>query len=105
LLAAGAKKVIMHCFGGKLEEAKLCADAGWLISIPPQPNSERKKIIKALDITSLVVESDAPYIGKKSGDALEAARMIARYKEMEVKKVLEMTGENARKFFSVHKLE
>ncbi|MCL6088598.1 MAG: TatD family hydrolase, partial [Candidatus Marsarchaeota archaeon] len=28
--------VLMHCFGGKLQEAKIAADAGWLISIPPQ---------------------------------------------------------------------
>jgi len=100
--ASGNKlRVILHCFGGKLEQAKMAADAGWLISIPPQPNAERKKIIKALDISSLVVESDAPYIGKMSADAMGAAEMIARYKGMEVEKVLEATDHNARRFFGI----
>ncbi len=103
LHAASGKKfhVLMHCFGGNLEQAKRCADAGWLVSIPPQPNSERKKIIKALDISSLVLESDAPYIGKTSADALQSAEMIARYKGMELEKVLDATAENAREFFGI----
>lgn len=101
LLAAKFPRVIMHCFGGKLEQAKQVADAGWLISIPPQPNSERKKIIKELPLTSLVIESDAPYIGKRSEDALESARMIARYRGIEVEKALEMTRENAKRIFGL----
>ncbi len=94
-------RVLMHCFGGKLEEAKMAADAGWLISIPPRPNSERKKIIKELPLSSLVVESDAPYIGKRSEDALKSAEMIARYREMGLEDVLEATGRNARRFFGL----
>ncbi len=101
LHAAHCEKVIMHCFGGKLEEAKRCADAGWLISIPPQANSERKKIIKALGISSLVIESDAPYIGKMSADALKSAEMISRYKEMKLEDVLGATAGNARNFFCI----
>ncbi|VVB57554.1 Tat-linked quality control protein TatD [uncultured archaeon] len=94
-------RVLMHCFGGKLEEAKRCADAGWLVSIPPQANSERKKIIKALPLSALVVESDAPYIGKMSADAMGAAEMIARYKEMKTEDVLRAASDNARKFFAL----
>jgi TatD DNase family protein len=94
-------RVLMHCFGGKLEQAKRCADAGWLVSIPPQPNAERKRIIKALPISSLVLESDAPYIGRTSAEAFQAAEMIARYKEMEVGEVLAAAGENARRFFGL----
>ncbi len=103
LHAASSKKlhVIMHCFGGKLEQARRAVDAGWLISIPPQANSERKKIVKELPLSALVVESDAPYIGKKSWDALKSAEMIARYKEMKVEEVLEATAKNARRLFSI----
>ncbi len=93
--------VMMHCFGGKLEEAKTAADAGWLVSIPPRPDAERKKIIRALDIGALVVESDAPYIGKRSEDALRSAEMIARCREMKLEDVLEATGRNARRFFGL----
>ncbi len=94
-------RVLMHCFGGKLEQAKQAAEAGWLISIPPQPNSERKKIIKELDIASLVIESDAPYIGKTSEDTMKSAEMIARYRGMDVQMALGQTAENARRFFGI----
>lgn len=99
--SGGQIRVLLHCFGGKLEQAKMAADAGWLVSIPPQPNADRKKIIKELALSSLVVESDAPYIGKRSGDALKSAEMIARYKEMKLEDVLAATAQNARKFFGV----
>lgn len=95
------KNVLMHCFGGRLEEAKKCADEGWLVSIPPIPSAERKKIIKALPLNSLVIESDAPYIGKKSKDAYKAAEMIANYKKIKVEEALFASFSNACKFFKL----
>jgi len=99
--AAGYKKVLMHCFGGKLEDALAAQEMGWLISIPPRKNSERKKIIKGLSLENLVLESDAPYIAKNNGGALESAKMIAEYREMGLEKVLQKTFENAKNFFNV----
>lgn len=101
LMAAGCKRVIMHCFSGNLRQAKQCADLGWLISIPPQKSKERKKIIKELELDSFVVESDAPYIGKKSVDALKSAQMIADYRQIPIEKVLERTNENAKRIFDI----
>ncbi|MFH0926981.1 MAG: TatD family hydrolase [Candidatus Micrarchaeota archaeon] len=101
LLAAECKKVMMHCFSGKLEEAKRAADAGFYISIPPLKNKERKKIIKEIDLDYLLVESDAPYLGKKSADAYFSAKMIAEYKNLKIEGVLDSTAQNARKLFGV----
>lgn len=101
LLAAGCPRVMLHCFGGTLAQARQAADAGWLVSIPPVPSKERKRIITALPLPSLVVESDAPYIGKTSADALRAAEMVSRYKKMEMADVLVQTSANAHEFFGI----
>ncbi len=102
LLASGSKHVLMHCFGGTLEQAKICADAGWLISIPPVPSKERKKFIAALPLSSLVVESDAPYIGKESGiGALKSAELISKYTGLPLEEVVSATAQNAQKFFGL----
>ncbi|MDE1797883.1 MAG: TatD family hydrolase [Candidatus Micrarchaeota archaeon] len=93
-------RVLMHCFGGTLEQARACADAGWLVSIPPVPSKERKKIIAALPLSSLVVESDAPYIGKESGSgALKSAEMIAKYQGISLEEAARATARNAQAFF------
>ena len=101
LLASNCKKVMMHCFGGSLEQAKICAGAGYFISIPPVRHKERKKIIREIDLEHLLVESDAPYLGKKSTDAYESAKMIAEYKDAPLDAVLEQTFENAKKLFGI----
>lgn len=101
LLAADCKKVAMHCFGGKLEDAKRAVDAGFYISIPPVKNKERKKIITQIDLDYLLVESDAPYLGKKSVDAKISAQMICEYKNISIEQALEATFENARNFFCI----
>jgi len=101
LLAADCKKVMMHCFGGKLEDAKRAVDAGYYISIPPIKNKDRKKIIRQTDLDYLLIESDAPYLAKKSTDALNSAKMISEYKGLELDVVLDATFENAKHLFSI----
>ncbi len=98
---ASCKKALLHCFGGSLEQALLASSYGWLVSIPPVPSKERKKIITALPISSLVVESDAPYIGKMSSDTLKSAEMVAKYKGISIGECLSATYANACAFFGV----
>lgn len=99
LLAAGCKRVAMHCFGGTLQEAKLACDAGFFISIPPVKSKERKKLIREIPLDSLLVESDAPYIGKTSQEALKSVQMIADYKCIGLEEALLATYENAKRLF------
>jgi len=101
LSALDCKRVVMHCFGGTLKEAKLAADAGYFVSIPPIKNKERKKIIKQIDLQYLLIESDAPYLGKKSTDSLISAQMIAEYKEIKIEDALQAVYENASRLFSI----
>lgn len=100
--ATSPLRVLMHCFGGSLEQAQTCADAGWLISIPPVLTSSRKKIMASLPLSSLVTESDAPYVGKESGlGALKSAEMIAKYRGVSLEEAVRATAENARAFYHV----
>jgi len=98
---AGCKNVLMHCFGGDEIPARLAASCGFLISIPPISGKTRKKVIKELPVSSIVIESDAPYIGKMSSDTMKSAELVAREKGMRVRDVLKATGENASRFFGV----
>ncbi|MFN3909792.1 MAG: TatD family hydrolase [Candidatus Anstonellaceae archaeon] len=100
LIKEKIKKVLLHCFGGSLNEAKLAIENGFLISIPPIKSKERKKIIKEIELDFLVVESDAPYLGKTSLETIKSAEMIAEYKGINVEDVLKKTTENAQKFFA-----
>lgn len=98
---AGCNKAMMHCFGGNLEEAVLAESYGYLISIPPLPSKERKKIIKSLKLQSLVAETDAPYIGKICADAGKSVEMVAKYREITIEEALASTYADASSFFNL----
>lgn len=101
LRESGFRRVLLHCFGGTLEQALQAERLGWLISIPPALTGKRKKIIKALKPSSIVVESDAPYIGKLSSDARKAAVAVAGVRGENPEDVLAYTCGNAKVFFGV----
>jgi len=100
LIKNNIKKAIFHCFGGNLSQALLASENNYYISIPPIKSKERKKIIKQIPLDYLLIESDAPYLGKVSLDCLKSAAMIAEYKNISIKEVLERTFLNAKIIFS-----
>ena len=57
------KKVVMHCFGGKLKLAKKIVEKGYYFSIPPSiiRSEHFQHIVKAVNISQLLTETDAPY--------------------------------------------
>jgi len=101
LFASECKRVMLHCFDGDLKQAKIAVDAGWFVSIPPIRSKNRKKVIQNLGIENLLVESDAPYIAKKSIDAIESVKMIAEYNKLSQNEVLDKTYQNACKLFKI----
>jgi TatD DNase family protein len=61
----GAKKVLMHCFGGKVALAKKAAEQlGYWFSIPANAarSEHSKKMIEKLPIEKILTETDAPYL-------------------------------------------
>ena len=94
-------RFMMHCFSGSISEAKRALDLGGLISIPPIRSKDRKKTIKYSPLQNLVIETDAPYIGKTLLDIRKSAEMISELKEIPFEKVEEITYANAGKFFKI----
>lgn len=67
LLRVGAPdKVVFHCYSGDLELAKICTDNGWYTSfagnITIKRNQHLRDSLKAMPITNILVETDAPFL-------------------------------------------
>ncbi len=101
LLASQCDRVMLHCFDGKLEQAKIAVERGWFVSIPPLKSKQRKKIIKNIPIEHLLVESDAPYVAKHSADTMNSIKMISEYKGIPAQDVMNITFENACRLFKI----
>lgn len=93
---------MMHCYSGSAQTAAAAAATGrGIISVPPMHNKERKKCIRDLPLEKLMVESDAPYIGKTSEDTMESIKMIAEIKQVGEEAVREQTLKNTVFFFQI----
>ncbi len=110
---AGEYGGIIHCFSGDEEMAKVCIDMGFFISIPGsityRQGGPYQDMIKGLPLTSLLVETDAPFLtpvpfrGKRNEPSYVryTAQKIAEIKKVPFEKVAEVTSENARKVFRI----
>jgi len=102
---------ILHCFTGTLHEAKQGIDRGWLVSFSGiftfKRSHELRTVAKALPLSSLVIETDSPYLapqskrGKKCESAfvIETAEKLAEVKGISIEEVAKVTTENANKLF------
>lgn len=95
-------KYMLHCFSGSSEQAQSAVAGGRaIVSVPPVRSKGRRQFIRELPLEKLVAESDAPYIGKSPSDALEAIKMIAEIKGMEVDAAKRQTLLNTAAFFGI----
>jgi TatD DNase family protein len=67
LLRVGAPdKVVFHCYSGDLELANICSENGWYASfagnITIKRNQHLRDSLKAMPITKILVETDAPFL-------------------------------------------
>lgn len=101
------KKVVMHCFGGKLKLAKKIAEKGYYFSIPPSVvRSEHfQNIVKSVNISQLLTETDAPYQSPHKDKynephyVLETIKKIAELKQMDIEEVKKNIYMNFQKVF------
>lgn len=104
---AGAKKVIMHCFSGKLSLVRRIIDNGWQLSIPTSvKNSEHfQKVIEMTPIENLLCETDSPYLHpdrmypNEPANVVASYEMIAKIKKLKLKDVEKRVEDNYRKLF------
>lgn len=89
------KKIILHCFSGKKSLVKQAADHGWHFTIPTNVvrSHQFQDMVKMVNISQLLTETDAPYLSpfkeKRNEPAfvLETIKKIAELKKMDVEEV------------------
>ena len=77
LLEHGARRVQMHAFDGRPSRAAPGVEAGYFFSIPPSVvrSRQKQKLVRALPVESLLLESDSPVLGPDPGERNEPANI------------------------------
>jgi TatD DNase family protein len=106
-------KAIFHCFSGNVEQAEQVIAAGdfklGIGGVVTFKNSGLDKVVDAIDLKHLVLETDAPYLaptpyrGKRNNPEylLLVAKKIAEIKNISIEEVVAVTTENSKYIFGV----
>ncbi len=103
---------VLHSFSGTLEQAQLIIDLGFKIGvngIVTFKNGGLDKVIKDIDPSHLVLETDSPYLtpapnrGKRNESSyiIYVARKIAELHNVTVGEIAKVTTENATNLFGI----
>jgi len=111
-IESNAVKGIFHCFSGNTEQANKIIGLGFKLGIGgvvTYKNSGLDKVIEAIDLEHLVLETDSPYLtpvphrGKRneSGYITHVLYKIAEIKQCMPSQVAEVTTANAQYIFGL----
>lgn len=92
---------MMHFFSGTMHEAERAVSMGGLISITPLHSKDRRTIINSLSVEHMVVETDAPYVGRTPEAVRESIEYICDVKGMDFDSVARQTAVNAMRLFGI----
>ena len=107
----GRLKGIFHCFSGSLQDAERITALGFYLGIGGIVSFKHAgldRVVAALDLAQLVLETDAPYLaptpyrGQRNTPAYlhHIATKVAELRNVEVATVAQQTTDNAKKIFS-----
>ena len=110
----GNNKAVLHCYSSNIEMAKrfkkfnIKFGIGGVLTF--KNSSKLKEVVKELDLSDLLLETDSPYLtpepyrGKKNEPSYTkyVAEAIAKIKEVEYEEVLEITTKNAISQFDLN---
>lgn len=87
-----AKKVVLHCFTGKLSLALRAEKLGYFFSIPPiiLHSTHFQELVQRVSMTKLLTETDAPYLPPNRGERNEPRNV-----QLSVQKIAEIKGIDA----------
>jgi TatD DNase family protein len=110
LINEKAEKVVLHAFDGKAKYALKGIEYGYYFSIPPSivRSKQKQNLVKILPIDFLMLESDSPVLGPIANEINEpkniifSVNKIAEIKNLPIKKVIEITTNNAKKVFNIN---
>ena len=88
----GAKKVVMHCFSGKMSLVDRIVKNNWCLSIPAlvKYSEQFQEVVKRVPIENLLCETDSPYLHPDKKWPNEPANVIESYKKIAEIKGLKM---------------
>jgi TatD DNase family protein len=107
LLESSAAGVQMPAFDGKASAALPAVEAGYFFSIPPSivRSEQKRKLVRKLPLSCLLVETDSPVLGpvpqerNEPANVLIALKTIAEIKEIAEAEVVERIQENIRRLY------
>lgn len=106
-------KAIFHCFSGNVEQAEQVIAAGnfklGIGGVVTFKNSGLDKVVEAIDLKHLVLETDAPYLapvphrGKRNDPdyLVLIAQRIAEIKNISIEEVAAITTQNSKDVFGI----
>ena len=106
-------KVLFHCFSGSVEFMQECVKQGWYIAIGGVVTFKNaikmKDVAKTVPLEYLVLETDSPYLtpvpfrGKENSPAYVkyVAEEIANLRDIPVEEIIDITTNNAERFFEI----
>lgn len=110
----GYTQCVLHCYGGKWQQAKKFIDIGCLLSFTgivtfKNAGEDLREVVKNIPPDRYMIETDSPYLapepyrGKQNEPAYVAhvARGIAAIRGVSFEQVAEETTGNARRFFGI----
>jgi TatD DNase family protein len=104
---------VFHCFTGNIDDAQRVINLGdfylGIGGVLTFKNSGLDKIIVAIDLKHLILETDAPYLaptpfrGKRNESKyiINIAEKLAEVHKINIKEVAEITTKNAKKLFGL----
>jgi TatD DNase family protein len=104
-----AERVHMHAFDGKASLARIASrDLGYYFSIPTSVvrSPQKRKLVKAVDIERLLLETDSPVLGPEKGERNEpsniviALRAVADILRQDEEELREIVLENTLRLYS-----
>src|SRR3989344_1611059 len=103
---------VIHCYGGKLAEAKMFVEQGFHLGFTGIVTFDKtgvlEQIIKWLPLERILIETDSPYLtpephrGQRNEPAYVqyVAEKIAQWKDKTKEEIIEITGDNAHRLFN-----
>lgn len=101
------KKVVMHCFGGRMKLVEKAHDLGYFFTIPTVITRLKhfEEVVKRISLQKILTETDAPYLSpykeKRNEPAfiVETIKKISEIKKLDRKEVENLIFMNYQKLF------
>lgn len=109
LTSLNAEKVQMHAFDGRASLARVASrEQGYYFSIPTSVvrSPQKKKLVKAINIERLLLETDSPVLGAQKGVRNEPSNLtfalneVAKILNRDVDEVRKIVVENSLRLYS-----